>query len=73
MVLIHMKRSEEQQFLYETSVQASVRDTIAELVDIHNLRLRIERLKLEGGELAQFGPAKHPDKQARRRGEGGAR
>ena len=25
--------------------------------------MRIERLRLEGGELAQYGPAKHPDKQ----------
>ena len=66
MVVIHMKRTDEQQFLYETTVTASVRDTVRELVEIHNLRLRIERLKLEGGELAQFGPAKHPEKQARK-------
>lgn len=58
-----MQNSEEDQFLYETSVQASVRDTVAELAKIYNLRHKITRLKLEGEELAKYGPAKQPDKQ----------
>ena len=37
-------------------------DVINEMVEIHNLRLRIQRLNLEGGELAQFGPAREPSK-----------
>ena len=57
------QRSEEHQFLYETTVEAGVRDTAAELAAINNLRLKIERLKLEGEELAKYGPAKHPEKQ----------
>uniref|UniRef100_A0A383V1I6 Uncharacterized protein n=1 Tax=Tetradesmus obliquus TaxID=3088 RepID=A0A383V1I6_TETOB len=63
MVLLHLKNSEEDQFLFDTTVQASVRDTTAELAKIHNLRHRITRLKLEGEELAKYGPAKQPDQQ----------
>ena len=44
-------------------MQASVRDVIRELAEVNNLRHRIQRLKLEGEELAKYGPAKHPDKQ----------
>ena len=40
-----------------------MQETTAELAEISNLRGRIERLKLEGEELAKYGPAKHPDKQ----------
>lgn len=63
MVLLHMKRSDNEQFLFETTVEATVRDTIKELAQVHNLQHKIKRLKLEGGELAKYGPAKHPDKQ----------
>jgi hypothetical protein len=58
-----MQNSEEDQFLFQTSVQASVADTSSQLACIHNLRHRITRLKLEGEELAKYGPAKHPEKQ----------
>jgi hypothetical protein len=40
-----------------------VQTTISQLAHIHNLRHRITRLKLEGEELAKFGPAKHPEQQ----------
>eukprot|EP00775_Hariotina_reticulata_P013529 gene13529-13655_t len=63
MVLLHLKNSDEDQFLFETTVQASVKDTIVQLANIYNLRHRIVRLKLEGEELAKYGPAKQPDKQ----------
>ena len=56
------QRSDDQQFLYETTVEAKVTDVINEMVEIHNLRLRIQRLNLEGGERAQFGPAREPSK-----------
>lgn len=36
---------------------------VKELVEIHNMRLRIQRLKVEGDDLAQYGPCKPPDKQ----------
>jgi hypothetical protein len=58
-----LQNSEEDQFLFQTTVQASVKDTISEIARVHNLRHRITRLKLEGEELAKYGPAKHPDKQ----------
>jgi len=58
-----MKRSDLEQFLYETTVEASVKDTVQELATIHNLRQKITRLKLEGEELAKYGPAKLPEKQ----------
>ena len=64
MVVIHIKRSEEHQFLFETTVEADVTATVAELCEIQNTRLRIQRLKLEGEELAKYGFAKHPDKQS---------
>ena len=64
MVLIHCKyKGEEQQFLYETTVEIGVKDLIKELVEVHNLRLRIQRLKSEGDDLATHGPCKPPDKQ----------
>jgi hypothetical protein len=43
--------------------QTPVKDAVRELVQVHNLRHRIHRLKLEGEELAKYGPAKHPDRQ----------
>jgi hypothetical protein len=58
-----LQNSEEDQFLFDTTVQATVRETTAELAKIHNLRHRITRLKLEGEELAKYGPAKQPDQQ----------
>ena len=64
MVLIHCKyKGEEQQFLYETTVEIGVKDLIKELVEVHNLRLRIQRIKSEGDDLATHGPCKPPDKQ----------
>jgi len=63
MVLLHCKRSEGDHFLFETTVEAGVRDTVAALAELNNLRHRINRLKLEGEELAKYGPAKRPDLQ----------
>lgn len=57
-----MQRSDNDQFLFETTVTESVKDTIREMVEINNIRHRITRMKLEGEELAKYGPAKHPDK-----------
>lgn len=63
MVLLHMKRSDVEQFLFESTVEATVMDAVKELSTVHNMRQRIIRLKLEGEELAKYGPAKQPDKQ----------
>ena len=64
MVLIHCKyKGEEHSFLYDTTVEINVKDLIKELVEVHNLRLRLQRLKSEGDDLASHGPCKPPDKQ----------
>ena len=64
MVLIHCKyKGEEHSFLYETTVEINVKDLIKELVEVHNLRLRLQRLKSEGDDLASHGPCKPLDKQ----------
>ena len=57
------QNSDPDQFLFETSVEKPVKEVVAEVVEIHNLRKMIERLKLEGEELAKYGPAKPVDKQ----------
>lgn len=57
------QRSDQEQFLFETTVEAGVKDTVRSLARVNNLRQRLVRLKLEGEELAKYGPAKHPDKQ----------
>lgn len=58
-----MQKTDEHQFLYETSTALTVPQITKELVELQNLRTRIHRLKLEGEELAKYGPAKLPDKQ----------
>ena len=69
MVLIHCKyKGEEHSFLYETTVEIAVKDLIKELVEVHNLRLRLQRLKSEGDDLASHGPCKPLDKQGLHRG-----
>ena len=35
---------------------------VSEMCEMNNLRLRIHRLKLEGEELAEYGPAREPTK-----------
>ncbi len=57
------QRSDQEQFLFEGTVEMSVRDAVRDLAIVNNLRQRITRLKLEGEELAKHGPAKQPDKQ----------
>lgn len=44
-------------------METTVADTISALVEVHNLRHKIQRLKYEAGELAKHGPAKPADKQ----------
>mmetsp|Transcript_36253 Transcript_36253/g.43757 ORF Transcript_36253/g.43757 Transcript_36253/m.43757 type:complete len:278 (+) Transcript_36253:168-1001(+) len=61
MVVLHCKKNNDQEFLYETTVDATVAATLKEVVAIHNIRLRIHRLKLEGEELAEYGPMKKPN------------
>jgi hypothetical protein len=40
---VRTQRSEDQSFLFETTVEAGVTETVKEMVEVHNLRLRIQR------------------------------
>lgn len=55
MVKIHVKKGEESQFLYETSVVESVEDVTIAIVNIYNGRLKISRLCGELEELINHG------------------
>ena len=44
MVRLHIKKGEESQFLYETTVDVVVGDLITELVRLYNGRLKVDRL-----------------------------
>jgi hypothetical protein len=63
MVLIHMKRADDNQFLFETTTTTSCDEVIRKLVEVHNLRLKILRLVNACEDLIKYGPAKPPDQQ----------
>ena len=44
MVLLHVKKTDELQFLFETPVASKVDDTVEELVEIWNMQIQIRRL-----------------------------
>jgi hypothetical protein len=57
MVLMHIKRSNEKnEFFFESTVQKSVAEVVADAVQVHNLRLKVQRLALTMIELAKHGP-----------------
>jgi len=58
MVLIHYKKSDQNQFLYESTVKIPVEDLIGELVEVNNLRLKVDRLAVAMEDLATKGPIK---------------
>jgi hypothetical protein len=59
MVLLHIKRGHEKNtFLFESTVQKSVTDVIADAVQVHNLRLKVQRLAMTMIELAKHGPVR---------------
>eukprot|EP00343_Euplotes_focardii_P010196 CAMPEP_0205827572 /NCGR_PEP_ID=MMETSP0206-20130828/32462_1 /ASSEMBLY_ACC=CAM_ASM_000279 /TAXON_ID=36767 /ORGANISM="Euplotes focardii, Strain TN1" /LENGTH=298 /DNA_ID=CAMNT_0053128617 /DNA_START=6 /DNA_END=902 /DNA_ORIENTATION=+ len=60
MVLIHLKKSDKNQFLYESTVKAPIDELTKELVKLNNLRLKVDRLAVSMEELATKGPLK-PD------------
>jgi len=55
MVILYVKRGDENLFLYETSVTSSTDAVIRELVSVFNGRLKIQRLCMEIEELAEHG------------------
>eukprot|EP01031_Cornospumella_fuschlensis_P030366 gene30366-36690_t len=62
MVVIQVKGSEDNTFLYETTCDTSNDDLVRDLVRIWNLRIRLAQLAGGIRELAKYGPMKHPDK-----------
>lgn len=57
MVIIDVKRSEKKnEFLYETTVKIGCGDLLRELCELHNLRLKVQRLAFTCKELAKHGP-----------------
>merc|ERR1711977_161839 len=63
MVLLHVKKSDDINFLYRTPVTTPCGEATAEVVKVWNLVLKIRRLKYCCDELCQFGPTKPPEKQ----------
>lgn len=61
MVLLHIKRGNESQFLYETSVKTPISVLNKEIVSIYNGRLKIGRICSEMDELANYGPMLPPE------------
>jgi len=58
MVLLHFKRSEGNQFLYETTTSITIDKLVDELVQVNNMRLKLDRLAQGLEELASKGPLK---------------
>jgi hypothetical protein len=57
MVILDVKRDEKKnEFLFETTVKANVGETVRELCEVHNLRLKLLRLAMCCKELAKHGP-----------------
>ena len=58
MVILHVKRSEGNQFLVETTTAKKIDELTAELVEINNWRLKIDRACSSMEDLASKGPLK---------------
>eukprot|EP00933_Yihiella_yeosuensis_P061769 TRINITY_DN64614_c0_g1_i1.p1 TRINITY_DN64614_c0_g1~~TRINITY_DN64614_c0_g1_i1.p1 ORF type:complete len:293 (-),score=71.05 TRINITY_DN64614_c0_g1_i1:139-1017(-) len=57
MVILDVKRGEKKnEFLYETTVKVNNGDLLKELVELHNLRLKVLRLSMACKELSKHGP-----------------
>ena len=63
MVLLHVKRSDKDTFLFDTPAATEVDVVLREVVAIHNLRQKIGRLATQVEGLAAHGPMKVPEQQ----------
>lgn len=61
MVLLHIKRSDQSQFLYETKLNIKIEDLTQEIVVIFNRRLKINLIAAEVDELIKYGPMYPPE------------
>ncbi|EDQ85604.1 uncharacterized protein MONBRDRAFT_34191 [Monosiga brevicollis MX1] len=60
MVVLHVKRGEDSQFLYQTTTAIEMDQLLQELAQVYNDRLRIDRLCMAMDQLATHGIAKTP-------------
>jgi len=44
MVKLHIKKGDESQFLFDTTVEIAIEDLLAEIVPIYNGRLKVHRI-----------------------------
>lgn len=56
MVVLHFKKAEGNEFLYETNTAIPVAQLVEELCKMHNLRLKVDKAALSMEELATKGP-----------------
>jgi hypothetical protein len=57
MVILDVKRTDKKnEFLFETTVKANIKELLRELCEVHNLRLKVLRLAVTCKELAKHGP-----------------
>ncbi|GBP40521.1 UPF0769 protein C21orf59 homolog [Eumeta japonica] len=63
MVILHVKRGDQSQFLYETDINNTVDDVVKDIVAIYNGRLKIERICYEMEELGKHGTSLPPEMQ----------
>lgn len=63
MVRLSIKKGDEPQFLYETTVEASVDDVLKDVAAIYNGRLKVQRLCAEIEDLAEHGITLPPNMQ----------
>ena len=62
MVVIQIKTSDADSFLYETTCDTSNDTLIRDIVQVWNTRIILSQLAGGIRELAKFGPMKHPEK-----------
>ncbi|XP_022292400.2 cilia- and flagella-associated protein 298-like [Crassostrea virginica] len=63
MVKLHIKKGDESQFLYDTTVEQPIDDLLKDVCAIHNGRLKVQRICAEMEELANHGITLPPNMQ----------
>ncbi|KAF2889665.1 hypothetical protein ILUMI_16508 [Ignelater luminosus] len=61
MVLIHIKRNDESQFLLETTLKTPIEELVNTVTVIYNGRLKVQRICSEMEELAKYGTLYPPE------------
>lgn len=63
MVKLHIKKGDDSQFLYETTVTAKIEDELKTIINIYNGRLKVDRLCSEIEYLSKAGITLPPNMQ----------